>query len=35
VPDNAFDGINTANVTLKVPAGKEDAYRAGPPAEET
>ena len=28
VPDNAFDGINTANVTLKVPAGKEDAYRA-------
>lgn len=29
VPDDAFDGIiNTANVTLKVPAGKEDAYRA-------
>ena len=28
MPDNAFDGINTANVTLKVPAGKEDAYRA-------
>ena len=28
VPDKTFWGVNTANVTLKVPAGKEDAYRA-------
>ena len=28
VPDNTFDGVNTANVTLKVPAGTEAAYRA-------
>ena len=30
VPDNAFNGINTANVPLKVPKGKEAAYQATP-----
>ena len=30
VPDNAFNGINTANVPLKVPKGKEAAYQAAP-----
>ena len=30
VPDNAFNGINTANVPLKVPKGKEAEYQAAP-----
>ena len=30
VPDNAFNGINTANVPLKVPKGREAAYQATP-----
>ena len=30
VPDNAFNGINTANVPLKVPKGREAAYQAAP-----
>ena len=30
VPDNAFNGINTANVPLKVPKGKEAEYQATP-----
>ena len=28
VPDNVFEDVNTANVTLKVPDGKEAAYKA-------
>ena len=28
VPDNVFKNVNTANVTLKVPDGKEAAYKA-------
>ena len=28
VPDNIFENVNTANVTLKVPKGKEAAYKA-------
>ena len=28
VPNNVFNGVNTANVTLKVPKGKEEAYKA-------
>ena len=28
VPDNVFEDVNTANVTLKVPKGKEAAYKA-------
>ena len=28
VPDNVFKNVNTANVTLKVPKGKEAAYKA-------
>ena len=28
VPDNVFKDVNTANVTLKVPKGKEAAYKA-------
>lgn len=30
VPNNVFNGVNTANVTLKVPKGKEEAYKAHP-----
>ena len=28
VPGNVFEGVNTAGVTLKVPKGKEEAYKA-------
>lgn len=28
MPDNIFENVNTANVTLKVPKGKEAAYKA-------
>ena len=30
VPNSVFDGVNTANVMLKVPKGKEEAYKAHP-----
>ncbi|PNE26083.1 hypothetical protein BHU11_08930 [Tannerella sp. oral taxon 808] len=30
VPNNVFDGVNTANVMLEVPKGKEEAYKAHP-----
>ena len=30
MPNSVFDGVNTANVMLKVPKGKEEAYKAHP-----